>query len=178
MSRRLTGRLGLLAWLVAVWVGLWGDVSWANVLGGVALAAVLLLALPLHDVPVHGRVSLLGVLHYARVFVVELVRASLQVTRLVLRPRGPLRQAVVAVPVHGRGDRLLALVANSISLTPGTLTLDVDRERSILYVHVLDVGNGPQAADDTRAGIAALERAAARALGQADEVRHEQELSR
>ncbi|MDP9434584.1 MAG: Na+/H+ antiporter subunit E [Actinomycetota bacterium] len=177
-ARRPTGRPGLLLWLVAVWVGLWGDLSWANVLGGLAVAGVLLLALPLPDVPVHGRPGLPGVLHFSGVFLVELVKASWQVVRLVLRPRVQLRQAVVAVPVHGRGDRLLTLVANAISLTPGTLTLDVDRERSLLYVHALDVGTGPRAADGTRTGIAVLERAAARALGQADEVRRGQGLPR
>ena len=178
MTRRLTGRAGLLAWLVAVWVGLWGDLSWANVLGGIALAVALLLALPLPDVPVHGRVSPLGLLRFAGTFLVELVRASAQVVRLVLRPHVRLRQAVLAIPVHGRGDRLLTLVANAVSLTPGTLTVDVDRERSLLYVHVLDVGEGPRGVTDARAGIAVLERAAATALGQADEVRRGQGADR
>ena len=167
---RVTARPGLLAWLTLVWVGLWGDLSWANLLGGVAVAGVLLVALPLDDVPVHGRVSLPGVLAFAGVFLVELVRANVQVVRLVLRPGPAPRSAVVAVRVHGRGDRLLSLVADAVSLTPGTLTLEVDRDRSVLYVHALDVGTAPGAAEQVVAGVARLERAAARALGQSGEV--------
>ena len=163
---RLTSRPGLLLWLVAVWVGLWGDLSWANVLGGLGVAAVVLVALPIEEVPRAARTSPLGVVLFAGVFLVELVRSSVQVTVLVLRPRGPLRSAVLAVPVHGTGDRLLTLVANAISLTPGTLTLDVDRGRSLLYVHALDVGDGPEGIAAARRGIDRLERAAARALGQ------------
>lgn len=165
--RRL--RPGLVLWLTVVWVGLWGDVSAANVLGGLAVALGVTLLLPLEDVELHGRISPVGVVRFAGVFLLELVRASVQVAVLVLRPRTSLRSAVLAVPVHGRGDRLLTLVGNSISLTPGTLTLEVDREAHVLHVHVLDVGDD---VEQVRRDIARLERAAARALGQA----HEQEV--
>ena len=164
---RVTRHLGLLVWLVLVWTALWGNLSWANVLGGLVVGLAVLLALPLEQVPRQSRVDPLGVVLFAAVFLVELVQASLQVVALVLRPRGQLRSAVIAVPVHGEGDRLLTLVGNAISLTPGTLTLEVDRARSLLYVHTLDVGEGP---DAQRASIARLELAAARALGQSHEV--------
>lgn len=155
----------LVLWLTAVWVGLWGSVTPANVLGGLAVALLLVKGLPLDPPDVPGRASPLGVLRFGAVFLRELVVASLQVVVLVLRPRLALRQAVIAVPVHGGGDRLLTLVANAISLTPGTLTLEVDRERSVLHVHVLDVGEGPEGLAQVRASAARLERAAARALG-------------
>lgn len=172
---RVTGRPGLLVWLTAVWVGLWGDLSWANLLGGVAVAVAVLLALPLDDVGAHGRVSPRGVACFAGVFCVQLVSASAQVAALVLQPRRELRSAVIAVLLHGQGDRLLSVVANAVSLTPGTLTLEADRERRTLFVHVLDVGAEAVAGTQVRADIARLERAAARALGQRREVHDRQE---
>lgn len=156
----------LLPWLVAVWVGLWGDVTAANVLGGLAVAVVILLLLPLEETEQGRRASLPGIAVFLAVFAVELVKASWQVVVLVLRPSRELRSAVLRVPVQGEGARLLTLVGNAISLTPGTLTLEVDEATSTLYVHALDVGSGTDALDATRASIARLEKAAARALGQ------------
>jgi multicomponent Na+:H+ antiporter subunit E len=168
---RVLGRPGLLLWLTAVWVALWGSLTAANVLGGLLLAAVLL-ALPLSGGDAAaGPAGLLrpgALLRFVGAFAVDLVRASLEVVALVLRPRVQLRQAVVAVPVTGASDALLTVLANSISLTPGTLTLEVDRARGTLYVHVLQVGEGPDAVERVRRDILALERRAIRAVGSAD----------
>lgn len=155
----------LLVWLTAVWVGLWGSLTPANLLGGLLVAGVLLRALPLQRSASPGRVRPLAVLRFLGVFLVALVQSSLEVAALVLRRRTQLHPAVIAVPVRGGGDRLLTLVANAISLTPGTLTLEVDPARAVLYVHVLDVGAGPDGLARARRGAERLERAAAHALG-------------
>ena len=154
----------ILVWLTLVWIGLWGSFSAANVLGGLALAAVLLALLPLQEEPPQAQVRWTALLRYLGFFAVELVRASLIVVWQVLRPGRELHQAVLAVDALGASDLLLTVVANSISLTPGTLTLEVDRERSVLYVHVLDVG-GPGGVDRARRSIQELERLAILAVG-------------
>lgn len=161
-------------WLTVVWVGLWGSVTAANVLGGLVVAVALLALLPLPEgagsvrVPQRGgapaRVRPLALVRYMLFFAVELVKASLLVVWQVLRPGGELRQAIIAVDALGASDLLLTVVANSVSLTPGTLTIDVDRERSVLYVHVLDVG-GPEGVDSARRSVERLMRAAVLALG-------------
>ena len=155
----------MLLWLTAVWVGLWGSVTPANVLGGLVVSAVLLRLLPMHVPDAPGRPSPAGVLRFVGVFALALVQSSLQVLLLCLRPGRRVHQAVIAVPVHGGGDRLLTLVANSISLTPGTLTLEVDRDRRLLHVHVLDVGPHGEGLAGVRRDIERLEAAAGRALG-------------
>lgn len=165
MSRLATVRRhpGSVAWLAAVWVGLWGSVSAANVLGGLAVAVLLLALLPPPEVAAQGRVRPAALARFAAVFLVELVRASLVVAWQVLRPRRALRPAVLAVPVPGASDRLLTVAANAVSLTPGTLTLEVDRARAVLYVHVLDVG--PEGVASARRSVLRLVRSAAEALG-------------
>lgn len=155
----------LVLWLTLVWVGLWGSLTAANVLGGLAVAVVLVLALPLSEVHQRDDVSAPALLRFVAHFAADLVRSSLQVALLVLHPRTQLRQAVLAVPVSHASDRLLTLLANAISLTPGTLTLEVDRPRSTLYVHVIDVGEGPQALERVRASILKVENLAVRAVG-------------
>ncbi len=155
----------MLLWLTVVWVGLWGSATPANVLGGLAVGVALLLLLPLAPVASVAVVRPGALLRFAGYFVVDLVRSSWQVTRLVVRPPRPLRQAVLAVPVRGASDQLLTLLANAISLTPGTLTLQVDRPRSTLYVHVIDVGGD---VERVRASILDVERLAILAVGSAE----------
>jgi multicomponent Na+:H+ antiporter subunit E len=155
----------LVLWLTAVWVGLWGSVTAANVLGGLAVAVVLVLLLPLPSGGGHGVVHPAALLRFGARFLVDLVVSSAQVATLVLRPRLALRQGVVAVPVPGASEGLLTLLGNAISLTPGTLTLDVDLPSSTLYVHALEVGVGPDGVDDLRRGLRDQAAAAVRAVG-------------
>ena len=151
-------------WLAAVWVALWGSVTPANVLGGLLLGAAVVRLLP-GERPSRGALSPVGLLRFAAVFADALVRSSAAVARQVLRPHGSLHPGVIAVAVPGTDDRLLTLLGNSISLTPGTLTLEVDRGRRLLHVHVLDVGPDARDLPAVRRDIARLERAASRALG-------------
>ena len=155
-------------WLTLVWVLLWGSPSPANVLGGAAVATALLVLLPLPPVPSPGIVRPVALLRFVGFFAVDLVRSSVQVAALVLRPRRRWRQAVVAIPARGASDQLLTLLANAISLTPGTLTLEVDRPRSTLYVHVIDVGSGPDGVEQVRNEILHIERLAILAVGSAE----------
>lgn len=165
---RIGRRPLLLLWLVLIWIGLWGSVSWANVLGGIAVALVLLLTLPLPPVATAGVLHPLALARFLAFFVVDLVSSTLQVARLVLRRQRPLEQAIVAVPVTAASDQLLTLLANSISLTPGTLTLEVDRPRATLYVHAIDVSQGAGGMAGVRKKMYSVERLAVLALGSPD----------
>ncbi len=165
-------RVAMGAWLTAVWVGLWGSVTAANVLGGLAVAVVLLVLLPPGPTDARAVVAPAALLRFAVRFVVDLVVSSLQVVRLVLSPRIALRQAVVALHVPDASDTLLTVLADAISLTPGTLTIDVDRSTSTLYVHSLDAGQGQEALDRLRAGLQDQATGAVRALGSEAARRH------
>jgi multicomponent Na+:H+ antiporter subunit E len=92
------------------------------------------------------------------------------VVRQVLDPRAPLRQAVVAVPVVGTSDQLLTLLADAVSLTPGTLALEIDRPAALLYVHVLDLGGEDGGVQGVRRSIMRMERLILQALGPAEQV--------
>ena len=155
----------MVAWLTLVWVGLWGSVSAANVLGGLAVAVVLLWLLRPGPAPARAVVAPVALLRFTIRFFVDLVVSSLQVVQLVVRPRMHLRQGVVAVRVPDASETLLTVLADAISLTPGTLTVDVDQSRSTLYVHALDVGDGPSAVEELRTGLLDQARAAVRAIG-------------
>jgi len=73
-------------------------------------------------------------------FLWQLVQANLSVARTVLfEPRDKINPAFLAIPLEAKTDAEIALLANLITLTPGTLSLDVSTDRSVLYIHTLDV---------------------------------------
>lgn len=160
---RVMERLPMLAWLTVVWVALWGDLSWANVLGGLAVGTLVLLAVRLPVTGTLGRVSPLPALLYLLTFLKDLTVATAEVAQQVFWPASRLRPAVLEVPLVSTDPGLLSLVANSITLTPGTLTLDVDEERGVLWVHLLHLREGTE--DDVVEQARALERLGARSLG-------------
>ena len=72
---------------------------------------------------------------YIPVFLWECLKANIDVAFRVLHPDLPIRPGTVAVKVNLRSDIGLTFLANSITLTPGTTTVDIDKEKGILYIH-------------------------------------------
>ena len=132
-------RLLPLVWMVVVWVALWGDLSAANVASGVVVGVLVLALFPLPPT-VHRRPSRLRPVAAARFlawFTWKLAEASAVVAWEAVTPRNRINEGIVAIPIRGVSDGVITLVANAISLTPGTLTLEVRRRPAVLYVHVL-----------------------------------------
>ena len=84
-------------------------------------------------------------LRFSGHYLVELVRSSLRVAADVVTPASRARPGMVRMPLDARTDLEIALVANLISLTPGTLTIDVAPDRSCLLVHVMFVDGDEEA---------------------------------
>ncbi len=138
--RRWALRIWVLIWLVLVWLLLWGNISVANVLSGLVLALLITLLLPLPDVPVQGRLHPLSLAWLAANVLWWLLQSSVQVAWLAIRPGRPPLSAVLRTRLALKSDFVLALGVNIMNLTPGTIVLEVDQARRLLYVHVLDVG--------------------------------------
>lgn len=169
-AERWRDQLIALGWLVLVWNLLWGDFSWGNLVGGVLVAGAVLLFFPLPPVSFGGRLRPWALLVFLVRFVGELVSASAHVARIAVQPGYRPRGAIIAVRLRVRTDLNLALTAEAVSLVPGTLIIEVDRDAGVLYVHVLDV-RGPQDLTASRERILAVERRVVRAVGSAAEVR-------
>lgn len=151
----------LVAWLVFVWLGLWEKVSAANVLSGVAVALLLLLLFPARGAT-SGPLMLRpwAAVRFGAYFVVQLIEASAVVAWEVVTPRNRIREGIVAVPLVHASKPVALMVAQAVSLTPGTLTIDIDEEPLVLYVHVLHLIDVEQARQD----VLRLESLAARAF--------------
>ena len=161
---RVRHQLPLLLWLVLVWILLWGTWSWANLLSGIVVAVAVTSLLPLPPVvggvQVHG-VRLLRLLGY---FLVDLVVSAAQVAWLTVRPRGISRSAILKVPLRTDSDLLLTIVAETVTLVPGSIVIDLDREEKTLILHVLNVDDESDV-EKRRASVLAQEERVVRALG-------------
>lgn len=139
--RRVILRFTVLAWLTGVWVLLWGTWSWANVLGGFAVALLVTLLLPLPPVAVQGRVRFLAVAKLIAVVAYYSIMSSLQSAWLAIRIAAPPETGVMRRQVSIRSDLVFTLMVDALNLVPGTIVIDIDTRRRLLYIHVLDLGS-------------------------------------
>lgn len=72
-------------------------------------------------------------------FIQELVLSALRVAWLVIQPKLRLRPAIIAYPLTVTTDAQITLLANLITLTPGTLSIDVSEDRKTLFIHSIDM---------------------------------------
>lgn len=139
--------------LLVVWIGLQGSPSIGNLVAGCVVVAVVTWIAGRR--PRRHVVHPLGTLKFAVIFVKMLVESTWAVAVTALRPTpGRLRAGVVACPLENQTALVATIVADAITLTPGTLTLDVRTDPTVLYVHVLGLDD----ADAVRADVVELER--------------------
>lgn len=133
----------------AVFTLLLGSGSIGVFLSGFALGYLILwLSSPLY--PEIGYFKKLPkTINLAAYFFWELVISTLQVAWDVITPRHISRPGIIGVPLTARTDLEIFLVANLLSLTPGTLSVDLSEDKKILYVHVMFLED----IDKTRADI-------------------------
>jgi multicomponent Na+:H+ antiporter subunit E len=86
-------------------------------------------------------------------FLKELVKSAVKVAVTVLTPRLDLKPGIIAFPLTLERDIEITLLANLITLTPGTLSIDVSDDRKTLYVHCIDVPDVDAAIADIRDGF-------------------------
>jgi len=103
------------------------------------------------------------ILRLVGVFLYELLLSGISVVRMVFDPKLRFRSGILAIPLDDADtDFEITLFANLISLTPGTLSLDVSDDRRTLYVHAMDASDPEEAKADMKR---AFERNIAEAMG-------------
>lgn len=134
--------------LALLWSAISGTFSAATLVAGFALGyIVLVLARPAFG-PSRYYAGLWRGLAFAVFYVWELVLSSFRVAHDVLTPHLHAEPGIIAVPLDARTDTEITVLANLISLTPGTLSLDVSADRRTLYVHAMYLDDGPDTLRD------------------------------
>src|SRR5690554_2106138 len=164
LRKVLLHQVPMLIWLVVLWMLLWGSFSLLMLLTGIIVALLVTRVFYLPPLALSGRFNPWWALVFAVHFTYDLFRASVEVAWLAVDPRRVPSSSVVAVQLRSRSDLIMTFVSIAISLLPGSLVVEADRLRAVLYVHVLSTEN----ADDVekgRAGVLGVERWIVRALG-------------
>lgn len=131
----------MIAGLALVWATITGNFSALNLALGAGVGAITALVLRNWLARPLALRRLRRIASLAVLFLWELIVSAVRVAFIVLRPnlKASLRPAIVAFPLTVKSDAEITLLANLITLTPGTLSVDVADDRSVLYVHVLDL---------------------------------------
>lgn len=166
---RVWQQLPLILVLIALWMLLWGTVSVLSVVSGVVIAVAVTGALYLPPVQLSGRFNAFWFAVYVVRFLGELVAGSVTVAWRAFSPSGVTGNSIVAVQLVTRSDIIMTLTAISVTLIPGSFVLEVDRQKSVLYLHALETSDR-NAVDALRRSVHSVERSLVRALGSSDDV--------
>lgn len=152
-----------LVWLVIVWVALWGDLTLGNIVAGLVVATAVVIAMPIRRLPgMPTRVRPLRLARFVGSFTVKLLEANAVVAWEVLTPSNRrVNEGIVAIPLCRSSDLAVTILANAITLTPGTLVVDIGSNPTTLFIHVLHL----RSIEDVRRSTLRLEWLLIRALG-------------
>lgn len=159
----------LLVALVVLWLVLWGHVDVISVVTGIAFSVGVVRIFYLPAVALSGRFNLLRALQFFLVFVWRVTSASFQVASLAFRPGRLPGNSVIGVQLRTRSDFILTLTAEVNILVPGSVAVEADRLRSIVYLHVIDCDTDEKVAAAYRSALK-IEQGIALALGSRDDI--------
>ena len=162
MSARVLASAPLFVVLVVTWLLLQGQATFGNVVGGAALALGIVMLFPVRvGGAVTHRLHPWAFVRFVIFVLYSLVLSSWAVITTILRPTPTaLRAGIVKVRLDAESPLTATLVANAITLTPGTMTLTARLDPAELTVHVLGLGD----TDEFRASVEDLERRVVAAL--------------
>ncbi|MFN4198925.1 MAG: Na+/H+ antiporter subunit E [Flavobacterium sp.] len=125
--------------LTLVWVALTGSFEFINFAFGFVLTFVILWIINKDATDRKYFRVIPSVIRFFFFFIYELIKANIQVAYDVITPTFYMKPGIVSVPLDAKTDLEITLLANVISLTPGTLSLDVSDDKKVLYVHAMYV---------------------------------------
>ena len=145
-----------------VWCAVMGTVNLGNALSGAILGAGLWAYGKRFGIEVpRGRGAIRLVLLLPE-FLLDLVKSNLVMAVEVFKPLNRLRPGFVRVPIEAQDDTEVMVISQWVTLTPGTMTVDVEDDRSAIYVHAAVADNAEQVREAIGRGVAKKVRRALR----------------
>ena len=136
--------------LAFVWAAVTGRFNLSNVVVGIVLGyAVLFVVQPLMGPSNYFR-RIHQAIAFAFFYVWQLVMANLRVAADVMTPGAHARPGVLAIPLEAKSDAEITMLANLITLTPGSVSLDVSSDRRFLYLHAMYIDDVDQYREDVK----------------------------
>ena len=139
--------------LTFIWVAITGDFQFANYVFGFGLSFLILYVITSGRGDAKYFKIIPKLIAFVFFFFFELIKANLQVAFDVVTKKFYLKPGIVKVPLEAETNIEISLLANLITLTPGTLSLDVSQDRKVLYVHAMYVTDKDEFIKDIKNGF-------------------------
>jgi multicomponent Na+:H+ antiporter subunit E len=146
------GRWGMALLFTLVWIGVTGSFTIHNAVLGLVLAFGCIFIVR-HELQGWTIRPTWGVVPLFLLFLKELALSAWKVAHMVLKPDMGLRPGIFAYPLQVTRDFEITLLANLITLTPGTLSVDVSADGKVLFVHGIDCADIAGARRDIAQGF-------------------------
>ncbi len=139
--------------LTFVWVALTGSLTMANIGFGFALAFFILWMKERtgNDKRYFFRVP--KIIAFIFFYFFEMIKANMQVAYDVITPHYFMKPGIVGLPLDAKTDFEITMLSNMISLTPGTLVVDLSTDRKVMFVHVMYLESREQFIKTTKEGL-------------------------
>ena len=139
--------------LTLVWLALTGKFNFLNFLFGFLLSFFILWVIARGNRERGYFYRIPKIISFFFFFLKELIKANLQVAFDVITPRFFMKPGIVKIELDASTDLEITLLANLITLTPGTLSLDVSDDKKVLYVHAMYIKDKEQFVQSIKQGF-------------------------
>lgn len=143
MGTKTKSRLIVFIFALIVWFALTDIKNYQEIIIGIVISALITLVaghfLITTEKSQHIIKRSLHFLLYIIKFFWEMIKANLEVAYLVIHPMLPIKPGIVKIRTKLSKDSAITILSNSITLTPGTLTIDVNKDKQELYIHWINV---------------------------------------
>ncbi|MBL1407759.1 Na+/H+ antiporter subunit E [Sphingobacterium faecale] len=136
-----------------IWVALTGSMYYTNFLFGFLLGFAILWIMSRNDGDRRYFYKVPRIVSFVFYFLFQMIKANIQVAYDVMTPRYFMRPGVVRYPMNARTEMEINLLSMMISLTPGTLILDISEDRKTLYIHVMYLDDPKKFVQETKTGL-------------------------
>lgn len=125
--------------LTLVWVALTGSFTYMNLLFGFLISFFVLWIISRESDDRRYFTIIFKIISFFFYFLYQMLKANLEVASEVLSRKFSMKPGIVKITLEAKTDMEITMLANLISLTPGTLVIDVSDDRKVIYVHGMDV---------------------------------------
>lgn len=136
-----------------IWVALTGSMYYTNFVFGFLLGFFVLWIMNRNDIDQRYFYRVPKILSFVLYFLYQMVRANLQVAYDVMTPKYFMKPGVVRYPLNARTEFEINLLSTMISLTPGTLILDISEDKQTMYIHVMYLEDAETFVRETKTGL-------------------------
>lgn len=141
-SLPITNRIAIFIMSLAAWLLMTSFTDLQEIMAGIVVAflVTLLSRVLLSSTKIHiGFKKICRLIIYFLILIWEMVKANFYMMSLILRPKLPVNSGIVKIKTGLKNDAALTILANSLTLTAGTLAIDVNQSEGLLYVHCIEI---------------------------------------